>query len=259
MNLSVIITGASDGIGASLAKEFARKRYRLGLMARRSDLLKQVAEECRSLGASQVEYRSVDVTQSDAFRRMLGELDELLQGAGIFIANAGMGGDFSPLVDSGARAKKMIEVNVGAAIDGIEFMKVRMIQRRAGILAGVSSVAGARGLPFGAAYSATKAALSTYLEGLRIEMKPLGIRVVDIAPSFIDTAMTRDAPFPMPFKVEVNRAAQLFIPALLRGKGRIVEPWQYRPVYFLLKIIPSFIFDWIGAQMVRRLKFMNSK
>ncbi|MEK7690805.1 MAG: SDR family NAD(P)-dependent oxidoreductase, partial [Bdellovibrionota bacterium] len=213
-----LITGASDGIGAALARTLARRGYSLGLVARRGELLEQVAADCRLLGAPRVAIGVVDVADFDRARAEYARLDVELGGVGGFVANAGIAADGEPKRDDGQVVRKVMAVNVVAAMDGIEFFKPRMVARGFGILAGVTSVAAARGLPLSGPYSASKAALFAYLESLRADVYPYGVSVVNIAPGFIDTPMTKGNPFKMPFLARSDQAAELFADDLLAGQ-----------------------------------------
>lgn len=250
---SVFITGASDGIGKSLALAFARRGFKLGLLARRREKLEAVAEAAREVGAPEARIYAVDVLQSAELRQALADFDERVGGMDYFIANAGVDGNYSVRRDSYAEVSRVMGVNVLAAIDGIEWAKARMVERGRGVLVGVSSVAGARGLPTGSAYSASKAALHTYLESLRIDLKRHGVQVVEIAPGFIKSEMTRKNRFPMPFLMDVAPASEVFARGILKKKATVVAPWQFRLILPLLRKMPDWLYRWIGALVSARM------
>lgn len=243
----VIITGASDGIGKAMAESFAKRGAHLGLIARRKEILDQLKIDLTHLGAKQVEIASVDVTDSEKFRHSLETLDSALGGANFFIANAGIGDVSRPKSDDWERTKRTLSVNVLAAFDGLEFMKAKMVARGYGTLCGVSSVAGTRGLPDSGAYCASKAALTTFLESLRVDLKPLGVKVSTIAPGFIHTNLTKKNKGSMPFVIEASTAGEIFVKALIRGKKWIVAPWQYAWVIRLLRYMPIWLYDLVLA------------
>lgn len=243
---SVVVTGASDGIGRGMAIEFARQGYSVGLIARRAEKLEEVAKLCRGAGAPAVEVSAVDVTQSEAFRAALEQLDTRFGGIDIFVANAGLGDEISVRADGGARACQMTALNVTASIDGLELMKAKMVARGRGRLVGLSSVAGIRGLPGAAVYSATKAALRVYLEGLSVETRKLGVRVTTIAPGFIATGPNLGRDQAMPFMMGVDNACEIFVRQTIAGRRFVVAPWQYRPVIWFLKYLPDFIYEALG-------------
>ncbi len=241
----VIITGASDGIGRTMAENFARRGFAIGLVARREELLKNLSVRLKELGSPQVEWRACDVTDSPTMRKVLLELDEELGGATHFIANAGIGGTAKIKIDSYSVIQKCLMVNVMAAIEGIELMKERMFTRGRGVLVGISSVAGTRGLPDAAGYSASKAALTVYLESLRVLVQKSGVSVITIAPGFIDTALTKRNAGRMPFMISADRAGQIFVNKIIQGKRFIVAPWQYAWAIWILRLIPVPLYDWM--------------
>ncbi len=245
---SVIITGASEGIGRAMALEFAKRGFSLGLIARRLELLQSLEKECLALGSPIVKIEAVDVTDEVNFEQALNRLDEALFGAEIFVANAGIIGKSSNRSDSWIQAKKTLTVNVLAAVHGLEVMKHKMLNRGHGILSGVGSVAGARGLPTSGPYSSSKAALNTYLESMRIDLKHLGIAVVTIAPGFVDTAMTKKNNFTMPFMISAEKAAKIYVDGLLAKKAWIVAPRVYGFIYSLTRMTPRCLYDYVAGR-----------
>jgi short-subunit dehydrogenase len=239
----VIITGASDGIGKALALAFARRKFRVGLIARRRELLEQVCRECRDAGSPQAELAVADVTDHAALRGAITDLERAIGGMGIFIANAGIDAPYDIREDAAEKIERVIQVNLIAAINGMEFAKARLLAHGgSGILAGVSSVAAARGVPGASGYAASKAGFFAYLESLEAELRPLGIQVTTIAPGFIDTPMTRRNRFPMPFLMRVDPAAEIFVRGMLSGKSQLIAPWPWKPIFWFLRALPSFIF-----------------
>jgi len=254
MNEKIILTGASDGIGKAMAIEFARRGYSLALMARRKEALEAVKAECLKAGSPQVILEAVDVADETPFEAALIRADEALGGATVFIANAGVMGRSSNAPDSWQKVKLTLNVNVMAAIHGLEVMKVRMLGRGGGILAGVSSIAGARGMPTGGAYSTSKAALTTHLEGLRVDLKRFNISVVTIAPGFIRTPMTSHNHGYMPFLMNSEVAAQRFCDGVLNRKRFIVAPLPYRFIYPILQMLPRGLFDFLMARAYKMIR-----
>jgi NAD(P)-dependent dehydrogenase (short-subunit alcohol dehydrogenase family) len=119
-------------------------------------------------------------------------------------------------------------------------------------LVGIASVAGIRGLPGAEAYSASKAAVISYLESLRLEMQPFGIRVVTIAPGYIETPMTEVNPYPMPFILSADEAAKKFAAAIARGTSYTVIPWQMGVVAKLLRLMPNWLYDRLFVRAPRK-------
>jgi short-subunit dehydrogenase len=252
--LSVVITGASDGIGRALAVEFAKRGAKLGLLARRREVLGALAVELRAAGAHEVRVHALDVTDSSAQRAALAELDREFGGITHFIANAGITGRSRAEQDTAAEIRKCFEVNFLAAVDGIEWVKERMVARGRGTIVGISSIAALRGLPDSGGYSSSKAALSTYLESLRVDLRSYGVRAVIIAPGYIDTAFTKRNRGWMPFLMSVEEAAGIFARGIIDGRRQVVAPWQYAWVGPLLRNLPDALYDFMIARFVKRIR-----
>ncbi|MBU6154188.1 MAG: SDR family NAD(P)-dependent oxidoreductase [Bdellovibrionales bacterium] len=254
MKKTIIITGASEGIGSAMALEFARRGYALGLISRRMELLQKVKKDGLALGASQIHLESVDVTDEIHFESALSSLDQKLGGAEFFVANAGVTGRSSFDETAWPSAKKTLLVNAMAAIHGLEVMKVKMLARGRGTLVGVSSVAGSRGMPTGGAYSSSKAALTTHLETMRVDLKGMGISVVTIAPGFIDTSLTKKNKGKMPFLMQPEDAARIFATAIEKKKVWAIAPRPYFFLYPILQMLPRAWFDFILSRTYRSIR-----
>lgn len=250
----IILTGASDGIGKAIAFEFAKRGHALGLIARRAEKLAEVKSECERLGASKVLVEAVDVADENKFESALTRLDDLFGGATVFVANAGITGRSAFTEDAWQQVKQCFQVNILAAIHGLEFMKIRMIRRKSGILCGVTSIAAARGMPTSGPYSSSKAALSTHLETMRLDLEPYGVSVVNVAPGFIDTEMTKKNKGSMPFLMQPDRAAKVFVDGILKRKSFVVAPRPWRIIYPLLQMLPRSLFDYMARRSYKRIR-----
>ena len=238
--MNVFITGASSGIGAALAREFARRGARLGLLARRGELLDALLAE---LPGRHLRYEA-DVNDHARLIRAAGEFEAATGGADIVIANAGIGvGTLTEFAEDLSQFERVLDTNLLAAIVTFHPFVAPMRERGAGTLAAIASVAGVRGLPGAGAYCASKAGLISYCESLRIEMRGSGVRVVTIAPGFIDTPLTAGNPYPMPFLMDVARFAPRAADAILRGDSLRVIPWQMGWLARLMRVMPNFLFD----------------
>ena len=206
----VLITGASSGIGAALARRLAEPDRRLTLLGRDTARLEAVARDC----AGTVETISVDVCDEHA-------MAEVIEGAfsaspvDLVIANAGI---------SGGDARTLMAVNVQGVVNTIEPLIPLLRAAGRGQLALMSSLAGFRGLPNAPAYCASKAAVRLYGEGLRGKLGQIGIRVSVICPGFIETPLTANNPFPMPFVMSAEAAADRIVAGLARNRARIAFP-----------------------------------
>ena len=245
----VFITGASSGIGSALARHYAGQGAVLGLVARRADRLAELAAELNIAGAARVFTYPLDVTDADALQAAG---DDFMMRAGppdVVIANAGVSsGTLTEHREDLAAIRRILDINVyGLATTFAPFIPA-MRQRGTGRLVGIASVAGIRGLPGAEAYSASKAAAIAYLESLRVELRSSGVRVVTIAPGYIDTPMTEHNPYPMPFMLPVDEAAQRFTQAIERGTSYTVIPWQMGLVAKVLRLLPNWLYDRLFAK-----------
>lgn len=245
----VFITGASSGIGSALARHYAGQGAILGLVARRADRLAGLAAELNIAGAASVFTYPLDVTDADALQAAG---DDFMMHAGspdVVIANAGVSsGTLTEHREDLAAIRRILDINVyGLATTFAPFIPA-MRQRGTGRLVGIASVAGIRGLPGAEAYSASKAAAIAYLESLRVELRSSGVRVVTIAPGYIDTPMTEHNPYPMPFMLPVDEAAQRFTQAIERGTSYTVIPWQMGLVAKVLRLLPNWLYDRLFAK-----------
>jgi len=240
----IIITGASSGIGAALARRYATPGVVLGLIARRKDRLEQLAG---TLPVS-CEIYPVDVRDaaglSDAARHFTerhGEPD-------VVIANAGVSmGTLTDIAADSAAFQDVLDINVIGMVNSFQPFLAGMRAAGRGTLAGIASVAGYRGLPGAGAYSASKAAVISYLEALRVELRASGIRVVTISPGFIDTPMTEKNPYPMPFRMDADKAAAVIATLIARGNSYAVIPWQMAVVARVLRAMPNWLYDRLAA------------
>ena len=242
--MNVFITGASSGIGAALASEFARRGARLGLVARRRGALNDVAA---GLPGQHHTYIA-DITDKDALIGAARQFDAAVGGTDIVIANAGISvGVKTEFYEDLEQFSRVFDTNVlGMAATFHPFI-AGMKARRRGTLVGIASVAGVRGLPGSDAYCASKAAAIVYCESLRVEMAKFGVKVVTISPGFIRTSMTNRNPYQMPFLMNVDAFAHSAADAIIAGARYRTIPWQMGWVTALLKVMPRWLFDRIMA------------
>ena len=238
--MNVFLTGASSGIGAALATEFARRGAVLGLVARRRAPLDEMV--ARVPGRHHV--YAVDVTDKDALIAAGRAFDDATGGADIVVANAGISvGVLTEHYEDLEAFGDVLETNVLAMAYTFHPFIARMRARGRGTLVGISSVAGVRGLPGSEAYCASKAAVASYCESLRVELKRSGVKVVTIAPGFVRTPLTAKNPYRMPFLMEPADFARQAVEAMLAGVSYRVIPWQMGVVAGLLRLAPNRLFD----------------
>lgn len=248
----VFITGASSGIGQALALQFYRAGYRLALVARRTSEMKAWAS-AEGITPESYEIYSADVAVTDS---IVAAGQECLARQGlpdVVIANAGIsvGMDTAVRGDIDVMARVFATNNIGMAATFQPFVDA-MAQRRSGTLVGIGSVAGIRGLPGHGAYCASKAAAISYCESLRGEMRAHGVRVVTISPGYIDTPLTRNNRYKMPFLMQPDDFAQRAYQSITAGVSYRVIPWQMGVVAKLMRLLPNGLFDKLFAGRPRK-------
>jgi short-subunit dehydrogenase len=243
MSRLVFITGASSGIGQALAMRFYSAGYRLALAARRTAEVQAWADANR-LSAGRYQVYSADVADTDSIVAA-GQACVAAQGVpDVVIANAGIsiGMDTSVRSDLDVMAQTFATNNIGVAATFHPFM-AGMVARGSGTLVGIGSVAGIRGLPGHGAYCASKAAVIAYCESLRGELRPSGVKVVTICPGYIDTPLTRENRYAMPFLMKADTFADKAFATIHAGCSYRVIPWQMGVVAKLLRLLPNALFD----------------
>jgi len=250
LTLKVFITGASSGIGEALAVYYAAKGASLGLVARRSAFLDGLNQR---LGGGHACY-ALDVSDAPALHAAAIDFISRFGAPDIVIANAGVSaGTLTECEEDLAVFRRVMDTNVfGMAATFAPFIPAIKAVGGDKRLVGIASVAGIRGLPGAEAYSASKAAAISYLESLRLEMRPYGIKVVTIAPGYIETPMTEINPYKMPFLLPVDKAAAGFAAAIARGSSYAVIPWQMGIVAKLLRALPNWLYDRLFTSAPRK-------
>ncbi|MCH9769424.1 MAG: SDR family NAD(P)-dependent oxidoreductase [Gammaproteobacteria bacterium] len=241
---SILITGASSGLGAGLAKAYAADEVYLALTGRDEVRLEAVADECRALGATVI-IKPIDVTANAELADWILACDQA-QPIDLVIANAGIS-------DTGrgfdvAMLQKIFDINLQGVLNTIHPLLPRMRERKAGQIALMSSLAGFRGLSHSPAYSASKGAIRLYGEALYGRLYPLGIRVSVICPGFVKTPLTGRNKFKMPFMLELDQAVQIIKRGLARAKPMIAFPWQFHLLVRFLQWMPvSWLRSMVGS------------
>jgi short-subunit dehydrogenase len=232
---TILITGASSGIGEALAEAYAGPGVTLVLTGRDRERLDAVAARCVERGAV-VRAATVDVADRAAMADWLALVDRETP-VDLCIANAGISGGTGRRGESEEQARRILAVNVDGVLNTIHPLIGPMRERGKGQLALVSSLAGLRGYPGAPAYCASKAAVKSYGESLRLDLRPAGIEVSVICPGFVKSRITDRNRFPMPFLMDANRAASIIRRGLERNRGRIAFP------------LPTYLMAWIVAML----------
>lgn len=246
---SILITGASSGIGAALARLYAAPGVTLALCGRDAARLADVSAFCRAKGASAT-WTRVDVTDAKAVAAWIESADSASP-VDLVIANAGIGSSAEREERPGHNEIRVFDVNVDGVLNtvlpAVERMRARSPGERGprAQIAIMSSLASFRGFAYAPAYCASKAALRVFGEGLRSAVAKDGIDVSVICPGYVTTPMTEGNPFPMPFLMSVERAAETIHRGLARRRGRIAFPLPLYIAVWLLAALPDRLVDWL--------------
>ena len=241
----VVISGASSGIGLALARHYLERGAFVAALARRGELLQSLAVEF----PEQVFCYALDVRDAPEIRDAAHDFITRVGVPDIVIANAGVSrGTLTEHAEDIDVFQQVMDINVLGMVKTFQPFIAAMRAERYGSLVGIASVAGFRGLPGAEAYSASKAAAISYLESLRVELHASGIKVVTICPGYIKTPLTDVNTYPMPFILEVNKAARRMARVIERGKSFAVVPWQMGMVGWLMKRLPNWLYDRLFAK-----------
>lgn len=247
---SILITGGSSGLGAALARGYAADGVRLTLSGRNPERLEAVAAACRERGAA-VETAVLDVADADATGDWIRAADDAAP-LDLVIANAGVAGRDSGATQGAQTTRRIFAVNVDGVVNTVLPALERMVARRAGQIAIMSSLAAFRGMPGAPAYSASKAAVRAWGEALRARHARDGVRISVICPGFVESRMTEGNPFPMPLLMGADRAADIMRRGLARNKARIAFPLRMYWGAWLTGALPVGLTDRMLSRMPRK-------
>ena len=239
---NALITGASSGIGEALGERLADEGLEVILTARRQEELERIAADIRDAGG-RARVEPLDVSDAASTTHLLTRVDDELGGVDLVVANAGVGREVWSGKLTWADCETIIAVNVAGAVATLTALLPRMVERGRGHLVGVSSLAGYRGLPKNAAYSASKAFLSTFLESVRVDVGQAGVAVTDVRPGFVETPMTAKNTAPMPWLVSADRAADAIFKGIRRKDAVVAFPWQLASVMRTTTVMPASVWD----------------
>lgn len=233
------ITGASSGIGAALARRMARAGWTVAASARGNDALTALAAEP---AAGRILPFPLDVTDLDACRAAVDRIEREAGPVATAVLAAGLHTPVEARGFDAAAVRELVEINLMGVVHAVDAVLPRLIERRAGRLAIVSSVAGYRGLPTSAGYGATKAGLINFAESLKFDLDHLGIVTQVVCPGFVRTPLTDRNPFPMPFLMEVDEAAGRLFDGLQGNRFEITFPRRFALILKLLGLLPDALY-----------------
>lgn len=234
---SVMITGASNGIGAALARGYAGPGMFLAISGRDAGRLAAVAEQLRAKGAT-VDARVIDVRDGPAMAAWVAEI-EAAHPLDLVIANAGVSAGTLGANEAADEIRNVLSININGTVETVLAVLPAMKARGRGQIAIMSSLAGLYGFPGASAYCASRAATRIWGQSLRAELAPLGISVCVICPGFVETRMTANSPLWMPGRMGPVRAAGKIIHGLRQGRARIAFPWWMHLGTRLMEFVPE--------------------
>lgn len=250
----VLITGASSGLGRGLALHYARAGAAVHAVARRLPELEELARDAAGSGArGRIVPVPLDVCDAEALASAVRAAEEAAGGAlDLVVANAGVGGFTSARRMDWRLVKRILDVNVSAAAVTAAAALPAMVARGRGTVAAVSSLAAFRGLPRNAAYCASKAALHTFMESVRLDLRGTGVKAVAIYPGFVRTPMTAGNGFTMPFLMELDDAVRAMARGIERGEARVSFPLPFAAAVRALGALPAPVYDALMAMVPAR-------
>ncbi len=244
---SILITGASSGIGEALALRYAAPGVFLALTGRDAGRLNAVAEACRACGAV-VEPRTIDVTERDMMREWVLDLDRA-RPLDLVIANAGISGGTAGEGENEDQARRIFEVNILGVLNTVGPLIQPMKARKSGQIAIIASLAGYTGWPGAPAYTASKGGIRLYAEGLRGSLRHTGVKVSVVCPGFVRSRMTAVNDYKMPLMLTSEKAAEIIAEGLKKDRGRILFPIRS----FLIAGLISFLPLWLNHYILTKL------
>ena len=248
---TALITGASAGIGRGLAERLAARGTTVAIVARRLELLDEVRSAIERAGGKAV-CVPVDVSKADDIVAAVERVATDLDGLDLVVANAGIAGAIHSRDITWAKVGPLLQLNVLGAIATLCAAIPGMVARGRGHLAGVSSLAGIRGLPKTAPYSSSKAALSTFLESLYVDFHGSGIDVTDIRPGYVRTDLTANRPYKMPMLMELPDALDRIVAGLDARDPIVAFPTRLASALYATRLLPQRAFGPIARRLVRR-------
>lgn len=245
MGQTILITGASSGIGAALARSYARAGVTLLLWGRDQARLDEIAGQCRALGATAV-TQAFDLRDAAGFAAKLVAADASTP-IDLAIFNAGLGGSApgDRIAEAPERAQAVADVNFTAPVVGANVLAEAMAKRGAGHIVLVGSISESYPLPMAPTYAATKAGLRLFAEALGLRLAKHGVVVSLVSPGFVDTPMSRRVPESKPFLMTAEACAAVIVRKIAAKKRVIVVPWQFAVIRAVTGLLPRALVRWV--------------
>lgn len=243
---TILLTGASSGIGEGLAIELAKRGAVLGLLARREDLLKDLAQRCEAAGGTARVF-AVDVLDAKAVQKAADDMRAEFGQIDMMIANAGIGGSADAREFNTERITRIINVNLIGTVNSVGAVLPQMLEKNSGHLVAISSLAGYRGLPKSAAYCGSKAGVSAFFESMRLDLKGTGVDTTIIHPGFIKTPLTAGRENKMPFLMELEDGVNKILTIIEKKKKSAAFPFPLSTLVRAGNFFPIWLYDRIAG------------
>jgi short-subunit dehydrogenase len=244
-NKNILITGASSGIGYQLTKDLAKEGANLVLLARRKNILDNLAEELKPFNRKII-TAYCDVTSKESVKEAFGFVKEEFGDIDIAILNSGVSHRLSIEEYNSTFIDEVFSVNMFGIINCLDEIVPVFIEKKEGYIVGVTSLAETRGFPLSAAYCSSKAGASIFLESIRIELKKYNVKVINVKPGFVKTPMTDKNEFWMPFLMNVESASKIILKGIKKEKKIVQFPLPTVLGAKLLRLLPNSLFDYFA-------------
>ncbi len=245
--MNILITGANSGIGKALVLHYANSNNNLFLCARDFQRLQEVKQICKNFNAN-IFIKSLDVKNKEECKIWIDKIEENYE-IDLVIANAGISAGTSDGVEKEQQIEAIFQTNLNGVLNIINPIIEKMLARKKGQIALISSLAGFRGLPSSPAYSASKAAIRVYGEALRGNLAQFNIKVNVVCPGYVKTKMTDVNQFYMPFLMAPEKAVKIIAKGIKKNKSRIAFPFPLYFVVWLATLLPTSLTDKIFAKL----------
>ena len=243
----ILITGASSGIGAGLAEEYAAPNITLFLTGRDNNRLEKIAKKCQDKGAK-TEIFSIDVRQKNEISNLLDKISKNHQ-IDLIIANAGISAATISDIEEESQIEELIDINIKGILNFVIPAQKIMMRQGFGQIALMSSLASFKAVAGSESYSASKAYIRIFGEGLRLKLAKFNIKINVICPGYVKTPLTDKNNFPMPFLMSPQKAAKIIKTGLEKNKSRISFPWQLYNLILIITYFPVKLSDYIFTKL----------
>lgn len=244
---TILLAGASTGIGKAIAQKLLKQKCNLVLIARRNELIEEYVKSTDNKESNFLILKC-DVSKKEEVVNAFKVIEQKYGGVDIAILNSGIGRTVTVDTFNSKDAEDTFGANVFGIVYWIEQLMPQFLKKKNGVIAAVSSLADNRGFSGSGFYCASKAAATTFLEGLRVELKPYGIKVITIRPGFVRTPMTDQNKFKMPLLMEPERAAEIILKGIEKEKRVIQFPWQIYLATRLIGALPGRAYEWLASK-----------